>query len=80
MRVGKAPMSNAKKRRPRGPTDRSGALTYTVPEFAKMLGIGRSQGYEAAKRGEIPVIKIGSGYRVPKALGDRLLGRESVLA
>jgi excisionase family DNA binding protein len=63
-----------RKRRPRGPTDRSEALTYTVPAFAKMLGIGRSQGYEAAKRGEIPVIRIGSGYRVPKALGDKMLG------
>jgi excisionase family DNA binding protein len=63
------------KRRTRGPTDRSAALTYTVPQFAKMLGIGRSQGYEAARRGEIPVIRIGSGYRVPKALGDRMLGK-----
>jgi excisionase family DNA binding protein len=70
-------MSSSKKRRPRGPTDRTGALTYTVPEFARMLGIGRSQGYEAAKKGEIPVIRIGSGYRVPKALGDKMLGKEA---
>ena len=46
-----------------------------VPEFGKLLGIGRSQAYEAAKRGEIPVIKIGSTYRVPKALGDKMLGK-----
>jgi excisionase family DNA binding protein len=67
-------LTTAKKRRPRGATDRSSALTYTVPEFAKLLGIGRSQGYEAAKRGEIPAIKIGGRFIVPKAAGDKLLG------
>jgi excisionase family DNA binding protein len=67
-------MSKSKKRT-RGPTDRSGAETYLVPEFGRMLGIGRGQAYEAAKRGEIPVIKIGGRYLVPKALGDKMLGR-----
>lgn len=68
-------MPHPKKRRTRGPSDRSGSETYMVPEFGKLLGIGRSQAYEAAKRGEIPVIKIGSTYRVPKALGDKMLGK-----
>jgi len=49
--------------------------TYTVPEFARMLGVGKNQGYEAAKRGEIPTIKIGNRLLVPKAAGDRLLGK-----
>ena len=40
-----------------------------------MLGVGKSKGYEAARTGEIPTIKIGGTYRVPKALGDKLLGK-----
>jgi excisionase family DNA binding protein len=31
----------------------------SVPEAAKLLGIGRNTAYEAAKRGELPVIRIG---------------------
>jgi excisionase family DNA binding protein len=65
-----------KQRKPRGPIDRSGAQTYTVQEFAKLLGIGRDTAYTAAKKGEIPAIKIGGQYRVPKVLGDKMLGRE----
>lgn len=42
------------------------SLTYTVPQVAKLLGIGRRQAYEATKRGEIPSIRIGSSLRVPK--------------
>jgi hypothetical protein len=64
------------KRRPRGPTDRSLAETYLVPEFGKKLGIGRDQAYEAAKVGEIPVIRVGARYLVPKALGDAMLRGE----
>jgi excisionase family DNA binding protein len=30
-----------------------------VPEAAKLLGIGRNTAYEAVKRGELPVIRIG---------------------
>jgi excisionase family DNA binding protein len=35
------------------------AKTQTVEEAAKELGIGRNQAYAAAKRGEIPTIRIG---------------------
>ena len=47
--------------------------TYTVEEAALLLGIGRNQGYEAARRGDIPTIKIGKRVLVPKAALDRLL-------
>lgn len=47
--------------------------TYTVPEAGKRLKIGRNQAYSAAKRGEIPTIKIGRSLRVPKPAFDRLL-------
>ena len=33
--------------------------TMTVPEAAKVLGIGLSVAYEAARTGELPTIKIG---------------------
>ncbi len=41
--------------------------TYGVQEAAKILGIGRNAAYEAARRGEIPTIKIGGRILVPKA-------------
>ncbi len=34
-------------------------LTQSVRQTAKELGIGLNQAYEAARRGEIPIIKIG---------------------
>lgn len=40
-------------------------LTMTIPEAAKKLGIGRNQGYEAARNGQIPTIKIGKRLLVP---------------
>jgi excisionase family DNA binding protein len=39
--------------------------TMTVPEAARWLGIGRNAAYEAARRGEIPTIRIGHLLRVP---------------
>ena len=47
--------------------------TMTVPEAAKILGIGRSNAYTAARNGDIPVIKIGGRNLVPVAALERLL-------
>ena len=41
--------------------------TATIKEAARVLGIGIRQTYEAVHRKEIPSIKIGSTYRVPRA-------------
>lgn len=49
-------------------------LTLTIPEAAKVLGIGRNQAYEAARTGEIPVIKIGKRKLVPIAALRAILG------
>ena len=46
--------------------------TLTITEAAKILGIGRNQAYEAARRGEIP-IKIGRRILVPLAALERKL-------
>jgi excisionase family DNA binding protein len=48
--------------------------TITVPEAgAEYFGLSRGASYEAAKRGEIPTIRIGKLLRVPvRALEDML--------
>jgi excisionase family DNA binding protein len=51
--------------------------TYHLEEVAKLLGVGRNQAYEAARRGEIPSIRIGKRVLVPKAALDRLLRGET---
>jgi excisionase family DNA binding protein len=47
--------------------------TVSVPEAAKVLGIGRHAAYEAVKRGEIAVIRLGRLLRVPLAWLERKL-------
>ena len=47
---------------------------YSVPEAGSMVGLSRNGSYDAAKRGEIPVLEFGSKKVVPKALWDRKLG------
>ena len=59
-------------------TQASKRLTLTVPEAAEKLGIGRNQGYEAARNGQIPTIKIGKRLLVPvTALENKLLSASS---
>jgi excisionase family DNA binding protein len=47
--------------------------TISVPEAAKLLGIGRSAAYLAARKKEIPTIKVGRRVLVPLAPFERLL-------
>lgn len=49
-------------------------LVYTVEEAAAALRIGRTAAYEAARRGQIPVVRIGRSLRVPRHQLDALLG------
>jgi excisionase family DNA binding protein len=51
--------------------------TYDIGEAGRLLGIGRNQAYEAARRGDIPSIKIGKRVLVPKLALDRLLRGET---
>ena len=48
-------------------------LVYTVPEVSKMLGINRNLGYELARQGRIPTIKLGRRLLCPKIAVDRWL-------
>jgi len=52
-------------------------LAYSLAEAAERLGIGRTLAYEAAKRGELPVCRIGRRMVVPRAALLRLLGELS---
>ncbi len=49
--------------------------TLTVSEAAQLLGIGKSAAYEAAKRGEIPSLRIGRRVVVPQEALEELLRR-----
>ena len=54
--------------------------TYSIPEVAKVLGIGRTAAYEAARTGEIPTIRIGKRILVPVAAMERLLAGNELQA
>jgi excisionase family DNA binding protein len=43
------------------------------PDAARRLGIGRMAAYEAAKHGQIPILKIGRRLLVPRAALERLV-------
>lgn len=48
--------------------------TLTVPEAGRTyFALGRNASYEAARRGDIPTLRIGRLLRVPVAAMDRLL-------
>jgi len=48
--------------------------TLSVPEAGKVyFGLGRDGAYEAAKRGDIPVIRIGRRLRVSVPALERML-------
>jgi excisionase family DNA binding protein len=51
-----------------------GRLTVTVEEVAKLLGLGRSAAYEAARRGDIPSRRLGRRVVVPVPLLVEWLG------
>jgi hypothetical protein len=63
----------AKVRKLRGPRGR-GAFGFTVPEAE--VGLSKNGSYDAAKRGDIPTVRIGSQLIVPKAAWLRKLGIE----
>ena len=51
-------------------------MTYSIVEFAEIMGISRTSAYALAARNElgIPVLKLGRRLMVSKASVDRLLG------
>ena len=53
--------------------DTTARRAVSIDEAAQMLGIGRSAAYLAAKRGDLPTLRIGRRLIVPVAALDRLL-------
>jgi hypothetical protein len=51
-------------------------VMVNIDTASRALGLGRSTGYELARRDEFPcwVLRVGSSYRVPTAELLRLLG------
>ena len=43
----------------------AGQATITIEETAKLLGLGRTAAYEAARRGEFPTRRLGRRLVVP---------------
>jgi excisionase family DNA binding protein len=52
-------------------------LTISVPEAGRRLGIGRNTAYEAARLGQLPVIRIGKRMVVPIAAFEAMLAIQS---
>ena len=48
-------------------------LTVSVPEAGKILGVGKAAAYEAARAGQIPVLRVGRFLRVPMAALRRMM-------
>jgi excisionase family DNA binding protein len=53
-------------------------LVLEVPEAGRMLGLSRNAAYEAARRGDLPTIRIGKLIRVPKLAFQQMLERAGV--
>lgn len=54
-------------------TSSENLVVMSVPEAGAKLGMGRNASYEAAARGEIPVLRIGRSLKVPKVAFERML-------
>ncbi len=53
-------------------------LVIGVPEAGEMLGLNKNAAYAAAKRGDIPTIRIGKLLRVPKAAFEKMLAEAGI--
>lgn len=53
-----------------------GRAVIRVEEAARLLGLGRSAAYEAARRGELPTVRMGRRLLVPVPRLLALLGAE----
>jgi hypothetical protein len=52
--------------------------TIDVPTASEVLGIGRRQGYAAAKAGSIPTLRLGGRLLVPVPKLLQMLGAQEV--
>ena len=62
---------------PRG-GDAPERATFSIKEGAKILGVGRNQVYAAVHNGELPSIKVGKRFLIPRAALEKLLGHTTL--
>lgn len=48
-------------------------LVYTVQEAGELLGLSRGSAYEAARRGDLPTLRIGRRLLVPISALEKML-------
>ncbi|ACV64407.1 conserved hypothetical protein [Desulfofarcimen acetoxidans DSM 771] len=46
---------------------------YSIPETAKILGIGRSLAYQLAREGKLKTVKLGKRLIVPAKVIEQML-------
>lgn len=55
--------------------DPSQKVTFTVPEVAELLGVSRAAAYRAVKAGDLPALRLGRRWLIPRwKLIDMLQG------
>jgi len=54
-------------------TDSDQCATLSVAEAGRLLGLGRNSSYKAARRGELPTLRIGGRILVPREALERML-------
>jgi len=67
-------MPQAEQECQRSREDKQRRETFSVPEAAEILGISRSSAFQAAAKGQLPVIRLGKRLLVPRAALERMLG------
>ncbi len=58
---------------PHSPASDDELLVYSVTEAGEKIGLGKSSSYNAVRNGDIPAIRIGGRWIVPKVAFDRML-------
>ncbi len=48
---------------------------YTVAEVADLTRVSRMTVYRMVHAGELPAVRVGNSYRVPKSAVEQLLGQ-----
>ena len=59
---------------------RQAADVLSVDELAVRLGIGRNQAYAAVQLGQIPALRFGRRWLIPRTALDRILSGGGLLA
>jgi len=57
----------------------SESLVYSVPQVQQLLRISRSSVYEAIRRHELPVLKIGKRLLIPRAALEHIIAQAGAM-